>query len=113
MPFVKRDESGSITAIYDRRVKQVGEELAADHPEITAFLERMGRTLPMRENLDRSDSAMSRVLEDLIECLIEKRLILITDLPPDALKKISDRRNLREDMQSLAGLLSDDTDKII
>ncbi len=113
MPFVKRDENGLITAIYDRRVQQVGEELRADDPEITNFLERMGRTSPMRENLDRSDPAMIRVLEDLIECLIEKRLILVTDLPPDALRKISRRRGLREDMQAMAGLLSDDTDKII
>ena len=75
MPFVKRDENGLITAIYDRRVEQLGEELPADYPEITGFLERVGRTSPMRENLDRSDPAMGRVLEDLIECLIEKRLI--------------------------------------
>ncbi len=113
MPFVKRDENGLITAIYDRRVEQLGEELPADYPEITGFLERVGRTSPMRENLDRSDPAMGRVLEDLIECLIEKRLILITDLPSEALNKISQRRNFREDMQAVTGLLSDDTDKII
>ncbi len=98
MPFVKRDENGLITAIYDRRVEQLGEELPADYPEITGFLERVGRTSPMCENLDRSDPAMGRVLEDLIECLIEKRLILVTDLPSEALNKISQRRNLREDM---------------
>ncbi|MDP6474702.1 MAG: hypothetical protein QF449_07290 [Alphaproteobacteria bacterium] len=113
MPFIKRDENGEITAIYDRRVQQVGEELPPDHPEITQFLERMGRTTAMREGLDRSDPAMGRVLEDLIECLIEKRLILITDLPSEALNKISQRRNFREDMQAVTGLLSDDTDKII
>ena len=113
MPYVKRDENGLITAIYDRRVQQVGEELPADHPEITAFLERMGRTSMMRENLDQSDPAMGRVLEDLIECLIEKRLILVSDLPLDALQKISRRRTLREDMHAVTGLLSDDTDKII
>ena len=66
MPFVKRDESGAISAIYDRRERQIGEELAADHPEISEFLERLGRTAPIRENLDSSDSAMGRVLEDLI-----------------------------------------------
>ena len=42
MPFVKRDESGAISAIYDRRERQIGEELAADHPEISEFLERLG-----------------------------------------------------------------------
>ena len=113
MPYVTRDDNGLITAIFDRRVQQVGEEIPADHPEITPFLERMGRTAPMRENLDRSDPAMSRVLEDLIECLIEKRVILVTDLPSDALNKISRRRDLREDIQAVAGLLSDDIDKII
>jgi len=113
MPFVKRDESGAISAIYDRRERQIGEELAADHPEISEFIERLGRTAPIRENLGSSDSAMGRVLEDLIDCLIEKRLILVTDLPSDALSKISQRRDLRQEMQAMAGLLSDDTDKII
>ena len=113
MPFVKRDENGTITAIFDRRERQIGEELLADHPEITVFLERMGRTVPIYENLGRSDSAMGRVLEDWIDCLIDKRLILVTDLPSDALQKISQRRNLREELQAVAGLLSENTDKII
>ena len=113
MPFVKRDANGAISAIYDRRERQIGEELPADHPEISEFLRRVGRTAPLRENLDRSDSAMGRVLEDLIHCLIEKRLILVTDLPTEALNKISQRRDLREEMHAVAGLLSDDTDKII
>jgi hypothetical protein len=113
MPFVKRDETGAIAAIFDRRERQVGEKLPANHPEITEFLERVGRTAPLRENLGRSDSSMGRVLEDLIDCLIDKRLILVTDLPSDALQKISQRRDLRKEMQAVAGLISDDTDKII
>lgn len=56
---------------------------------------------------------MGRVLEDLIDCLIDKRLIFVTDLPSDALQKISQRRDLRKEMQAVAGLISDDTDKII
>ena len=113
MPFVKRDESGAITAIYDRRERQVGEELPADHPEITTFLERVGRTAPMRENLDKSDSNMGRVLEDLIDCLINKRLIMVTDLPSDALNKISQRRDMRKELRAVSALLSDDSDKIV
>lgn len=113
MPFVKRDENGAITAILDGDDGQDGEELAADHPEISAFLERLGRTAPIRENLDNSDSNMGRVLEDLIECLVEKRLILVTDLPSDALNKISQRRDMRKDLRAEMDLLSDDSDKII
>jgi hypothetical protein len=113
MPYVKRDESGQITAVFDRRVEQIGEELAADHPDITEFLARVGRTAPIRENLERSDAAMGRVLEDLIDVLIDKRVILVTDLPTEAMGKISRRQNLRDDLNAVAGLLSDDTDKII
>jgi hypothetical protein len=113
MPFVKCDETGAIAAIFDRRERQVVEELPANHPKITECLERVGRTTPLRENLGRSDSSMGRVLEDLIDCLIDKRLIFVTDLPSDALQKISQRRDLRKEMQAVAGLISDDTDKII
>ncbi|MBT5675798.1 MAG: hypothetical protein HOJ07_08920 [Rhodospirillaceae bacterium] len=113
MPFVKRDGSGAITAIFDGDGGESGEELAADHPEITAFLERLGRTAPIRENLDQSDSNMGRVLKDLIECLVEKRLILVTDLPSEALNKISQRSDMREELRAVTDLLSDDSDKII
>ena len=56
---------------------------------------------------------MGRVLEDLIECLVEKRLILVTDLPSEALNKISQRSDMREELRAVTDLLSDDSDKII
>ena len=39
--------------------------------------------------------------------------IIAAHMPAEALEKIGRRRSLRADMQAVAGLLSDDTDKII
>ncbi len=110
MPFVSRDAGGAITAIFDRPSEQAAEELPADHPEISLFL---GRTEADAESLARTDAGMGRVVEDLIEILIEKRVLLLTDLPQAVLEKISRRRALRGAFFEFEGLLSADKDKII
>ena len=97
MPYVSRDENGGITAIFARASKAAPEELSNDHPDILAFLGQSATPAPVQD-LSMSDAEMGRVLEDLIECLVDKRLILLKDLPPPALTKISYRRKLRESL---------------
>lgn len=107
MPYVSRDANGAICAIFQKANAKAREELAPDHPEIAAFLERTGGSETIQIDLRTTDSEMSRVLEDLIQCLLEKRLILEADLPPVALDKITYRRNLRDRIQELSRLMSD------
>ena len=52
------------------------------------------------------------LLEDLIEVLIDKRVILLTDLPAEAQQKILSRGRLREHLRSSQGLIDDDMDAI-
>jgi hypothetical protein len=46
--------------------------------------------------LSLSDTGIIRILEDLIDLLIRKNIILFTELPEQAQAKISDRKMLRE-----------------
>ena len=110
MPFVRRDESGAVVAIYDRECGEASEELAADHPEVDAFFERIQDA---KSELARSDQGMSRVLEDLIDTLIDKNILLITDLPMAAVEKIARRRALRGKPFGFEGLFEADKDKIV
>lgn len=113
MPYVSRDASGAIRAIFEKANGEASEQLAPDHPEITTFLERGHRSESPRITLGLTDSEMSRVLEDLIQCLLDKRLILKSDLPPAALDKISYRRSLRDKMHDLGSLVCDKRDRAV
>ena len=97
MPFASRDKNGDITAIFDRANPAAVEQLPPNHPDVIAFLTRTGAPEPVQD-LFMSDAEMGRVLEDLIDCLVDKQLIVLKDLPPAALKKISYRRKLRDSL---------------
>ncbi len=64
-----------------------------------------------RERLSLTDIEFVRVIEDLVEVLLNKGLITITDLPERAREKLAARRSLRSDLPDLALLVdADDLD---
>lgn len=121
MPYVQRDETGRITAISLESTDISGEFLPNDHPDIRNFLggilpqTSQGQPSPFRVEtedgficLDQngeptrcgnwipdSDVAMIRVIEDIIDALIEKNVIMFTDLPEAARTKILSRKSAR------------------
>lgn len=62
---------------------------------------------PTLAGLVQSDLALARVLEDLIDVLIERQVLRFTDLPQAAQDKLVQRRSLRDDVRRLQ-LLEDD-----
>ena len=54
--------------------------------------------------LNGSDHYMARVLEDVIELLVEKKVLKINELPPAT----QDRLGRRQSLRNLDGLQSDD-----
>lgn len=107
MPFVARDGTGQIVAIYAAAQEGAREQLSADDPAVQAFIgaARAGAGDGARDRLLESDLQLVRVLEDLINVLIAKRIILFTDLPPAARAKLGYRRGLREKMADLGGIM--------
>lgn len=101
MPYVRRDEDGRIIALL-ANAAEADESLPADHPEVIAFLSGSAADA-LSERTDgilsiAGDLRMVRVIEDLIEVLIEKRVINFTDLPQAARDKIMMRRQWREQL---------------
>ncbi|MCX5821917.1 MAG: hypothetical protein NT047_18705 [Deltaproteobacteria bacterium] len=47
-----------------------------------------------------SDMGIIRLLEDLIDLLIQKNVILFTELPEQAQERITERKRIRETMDS-------------
>ena len=93
MPFVRRNALGQIDSIHRTESEGAREFLADDHPDVQAFV---GATPVRKEEFGRLDAEFVRVLEDVIDTLIVKNVINITDLPPEAQAKLFARKSFRE-----------------
>ena len=97
MPYVKRDEQGRITTVNLEPGEGL-EEVPATSPELIDFMNRMGLE---QDTLQQSDMRLVRVLEDLIDLLIDRDVIRFTDLPLPAQEKLMKRRSMRQSLGAL------------
>ena len=62
----------------------------------------------IKHELSDLDSDFIRVLEDLINALIANGALRLTDLPPQALAKLSERKHARERLKGALDLIDDE-----
>lgn len=105
MPYVKRDEQGNIIAVSQAVDAGCPEEVMADDPGLAAFVQGIGSGI---STLEASDLDLIRVLEDVVELLIAKGVILFTELPGTAQQKILRRQRLRAQVGDLQNLIGED-----
>ncbi|MCK5647380.1 MAG: hypothetical protein KAI22_00740 [Gammaproteobacteria bacterium] len=110
MPFIKRDENRQIIAIFHERQDDADEELLVGNKEIIEFLESGDYSEYTNHLLNRSDSDFIRVLEDLIDVLLDKHVLLLTDLPEAAQQKLLKRKKIRK--KHIQSILSEEDDDI-
>jgi len=96
MLYVERDENGNITALHRKQEPKADEQKTIMDEEILEFLNKSVDTDPWVHLLSLSDIGIIRILEDLIDLLIGKNVILFTDLPEEAQAKIRERKRVRE-----------------
>lgn len=106
MPYVHRGSDGRISAVSLTAAEDMQEFLPSEHAELLRFSRDImgGHTSVLLD----SDMKLIRVLEDLVELLLNQGVIRFTDLPEPAQQKLLERRGLRTDPDSL-GLLGGDT----
>ena len=91
MYYVLRDANGQISSVH--RDPVIGAQvLPQEHADIRAFFGADGEAPPFAS----LDASFLRVLEDLIDALIRRNVLCITDLPMEAQLKLFDRKHLRE-----------------
>ncbi len=61
-----------------------------------------------KQSLPALDVEFIRVLEDLIDALLANGTIRLTDLPPEAIRKLSQRKRARQRLRDALDLLDDD-----
>ena len=109
MPYVQRNSAGRIVALMASGTS--GEFLPPQHPEVIEFLATpSGDGSEDTANVDLfvSDLKMIRVIEDVIDILIAKNVIMFSELPLPVQEKILQKKGQREKLFGGVGnILSD------
>jgi hypothetical protein len=92
MLYVARDGRGKVCELHPMPLGEAREAMSADNPEVLQFIHERWR----QNELDVLDRDFVRVIEDTIELLIAKDLILFTDLPPKVQDKLMRRKEVRQ-----------------
>jgi hypothetical protein len=96
MLYVERDDNGKIIGLHRSPDPKADEQKSIMDEEILEFLNKNVDTDPWIRLLSLSDIGIIRILEDLIDLLIRKNVIIFTDLPEEAQSKIRERKKVRE-----------------
>lgn len=105
MPYIKRGSDGRILVVSNDPLDAPSEEIRADAPELRDFLNALAEQGGLFES---SDLKLIRAIEDVIDLLIHKNIICITDLPAAVQSKLMERRSLRHSLNALRLIGEDD-----
>jgi hypothetical protein len=90
MPYVRRDSEGRIASLHREPDQPDQEFLEANDPEARSFVGADGG------HFAALDADFVRVIEDVIDVLILRNVINISDFPPEAQTKLLTRKGMRE-----------------
>ena len=97
MFFVLKDEKQNIIAVSDRALTEDWVEVELEDEALLAFLQKnpaIGNKI-----MQAADADFIRVLEDVIDLLIDKQVIQFTELPNPVQNKLLNRRRYREQLR--------------
>ena len=114
MPYVIRDAEGKIVQVFEQPVSGKSEQISTDSEDYKRYVdEHAAHTAEeLRSQLAASDIGMARLVEDLVDVLINKGVIKFTDLPPAAGAKYLERQSARERLHAYKNLIVDEKDII-
>lgn len=105
--FVKRNAAGDICAVSVESEGVIDEFVESNSQELACFLDH--HKPQVKQSLEHSDMQMMRVIDDVVNLLINKNLIQFTELPVAAQQKLMSRREMRGQFKGV-DLLSDEDD---
>ena len=108
MLYVGRDHQGRICELHPMPLSSAKEGLPADNPEVLQFIHARWR----QNELSDLDRDFVRAIEDTIELLISKGVILFTDLPGRVQEKLLRRKEIRS-QTNFSSAFSDDNNDVI
>lgn len=100
MPYVKRNQNGKIIALFQHTRETGAEFLPYDSLELAEFLKENDIPLEaIKWELTENDISFIRAIEDLIDVLIAKNIINLTDLPEEVIEKLNFRKRMRAQLR--------------
>ena len=111
MPYVVRDKNGCVVSVIASPSSEDNGRLEASDASIKDLLRNDSVTKELQEVLVASDLSFVRVLEDLISVLLDKEILLLTELPEAAQEKILERKHIRRKISDLSRLVVDEEDE--
>lgn len=93
MPYIRRNAAAQIESLHRHPEDSAQEFLADSHPEVQTFV---GRGAPGEGHFSSLDADFVRVIEDLIDTLLAKNILNVTDLPAEAQAKLFARKSFRD-----------------
>lgn len=100
MPYVQRDSAGQVVALFSTAGPGHQEELPSSHPDLAS--------LTGSGEFTRLDAELIRVIEDVVDVLIDRGLLRLTDLPAEAQRKLMTRKGARARLRHGLDLLGPD-----
>jgi len=95
MIYIKRDKNNNITEINLEPTENFTEGSFFDE-DVKTFINANNKMV--KDMILELDLGMARVIEDLINTLIEKKILLFTDLPDVVQNKLNFKRMLRDQL---------------
>lgn len=107
MVFVQRNAEGKVSAVYLEPQFPGMEKINSQHQDIVDYLKTCDQLEIFNQLLKESDTSITRVIEDLINLLIEKKIINFTELPVQAQTKLQHRQSMRQGREKVQLLVDD------
>ena len=108
MPYVSRNSEGDIVEIHNSPPEENSQWVEMNHPEVVQFLSQIETLDQAKSVLSSTDYEMIRIIEDLVDLLVVKQVIIFTELPVIVQEKLGVRKKLRKDMATLENLIGDE-----
>lgn len=107
MVYVQRDAQGKLLRVEPLPFDGMSEPIAVESEELQNWLKVKEEVKARLESLNSSDLELVRVLEDVVNVLVDRGVIQYTDLPEAARTKLDQRAVARADIEGLTSLLKE------
>ncbi|PCH56133.1 MAG: hypothetical protein COC15_03645, partial [Legionellales bacterium] len=97
-----------VVQLLDAPSSGSNEWLELNTPDVEVFLQYSANEVELKQSLVSSDGDMVRVVEDLVDMLMEKQVFVFTELPEAVQTKLNARKRLRRDVNEISNLIGED-----
>ena len=98
--YIERSADGKIIGLRKEPGPNSAEVKSLSDQEVVEFLEQNLESDKLKILLSQTDMSFIRLLEDLIDLLMKKNIVILTEFPEKAQEKLIGRKRIREKISS-------------